>query len=123
MTGHTPQDENTPPSSPGAPAGTPPAAPSGAPPSAGPPVGAPPPGTRIPPESRAARSLTDRSKADDTPGERAARREAIEGPRIWPRVVGVLILLLGVGGAWLWQNPELIERATGSLFAGSATGT
>jgi len=34
-------------------------------------------------------------------------------PRIWPRVVGVLILLLGVGGAWIWQNPGLLQ----GLFA------
>ena len=30
--------------------------------------------------------------------------------RVWPRVVGVLILLLGAGGAFLWQNPQIARR-------------
>jgi len=34
------------------------------------------------------------------------------GPRLWPRVVGVLILLVGVGGTFLWFNPDLIGRGT-----------
>jgi hypothetical protein len=33
------------------------------------------------------------------------------GPRLWPRVVGVLILLLGVGGAFVWLDPEPARRA------------
>jgi hypothetical protein len=49
-----------------------------------------------------------------TPPEHATR------PRLWPRVVGVLILLLGAGGAWVWQNPGMVERSLGSLFPGSA---
>ena len=32
------------------------------------------------------------------------------GPRVWPRVAGVLILLAGAGGAFLWQNPDLAHR-------------
>jgi Mitochondrial inner membrane protein len=37
--------------------------------------------------------------------------EAREGgsPRLWPRVVGVAVLAAGVGGAWLWQHPELLK--------------
>jgi hypothetical protein len=35
-------------------------------------------------------------------------------------VVGVGILLLAVGGAWVWQNPGFIQRSLGSLFPGSA---
>jgi len=41
------------------------------------------------------------------------------GPRKWPRVVGVLVLLLGVGGAWIWQNPGFIQNSLGSLFPAS----
>lgn len=32
------------------------------------------------------------------------------GPRLWPRVAGALVLLAGVGGAWVWQNPEPARR-------------
>jgi hypothetical protein len=78
--------------------------------------------TPLPPESRAARSLTDRSKGEDHTVD-----EAREGaphdhrPRVWPRVVGVLVLLLGVGGAWLYQNPGFVQTTWTSLFPGSAT--
>ena len=41
--------------------------------------------------------------------------------RIWPRVVGVLVLLLGAGGAWLYQNPGFVQATWASLFPGSVT--
>jgi hypothetical protein len=79
------------------------------------------PGTRLPPESRAARSLTDRSKAEDTLTDGPQAEPApVDGPRVWPRVVGVLILLLGAGGVWIWQNPGFIPRSLSSLFQGPA---
>ncbi len=75
----------------------------------------------LPAESRAARSLTDRSKAEELPpGEIADAQEPSSGPRIWPRVVGVLILLLGAGGAWLWQNPGFIGSSWHALFSGQS---
>src|ERR1700678_4379487 len=40
-------------------------------------------------------------------------------PRLWPRVAGVLILLVGAGGAWIWQAPGFIQHTFGSLFSGS----
>ena len=30
------------------------------------------------------------------------------GPRLWPRVLGVAILLLGAGGVFVWQKPETV---------------
>jgi uncharacterized protein with PhoU and TrkA domain len=35
-------------------------------------------------------------------------------------VVGVLILLLGAGGAWVWQNPGFLGNAFGSMFSSSS---
>jgi hypothetical protein len=35
-------------------------------------------------------------------------------------VVGVLILLLGVAGAWVWQNPGFVQTTLRSVFPGSA---
>ncbi len=72
------------------------------------------------PESLAARSLTDRSKPEGShPAEPAVHPEPRGGPRLWPRVVGVLILLIGVGGAWVWQNPGFVESSMRSIFPGS----
>jgi hypothetical protein len=51
---------------------------------------------------------------DPPPPEREPRA------RIWPRVLGVLILLLGVGGAWLWQNPGSVQTTFGAWFPGLA---
>jgi hypothetical protein len=85
------------------------------------------PNTSLPPESRAARSLTDRSKVEggssDEPLAQSepAQLEAERGPRVWPRVVGVGILLLAVAGAWVWQNPGFIQHTMGSLFPGSTS--
>ena len=80
--------------------------------------------TGLPPESRAARSLTDRSKTEEVPANEAhplpePEPEPIRGPRVWPRVVGVLILLVGAGGAWVWQNPGFVQTSLRSLFPGS----
>jgi hypothetical protein len=85
-----------------------------------------PPDAQLPPESRAARSLTDRSVTDRPGPDGQVDETHVEpepGPRIWPRVVGVLILLVGVGGAWLWQDPGVLHNAFGSLFprAGQTT--
>lgn len=74
----------------------------------------PPPDAPLPPVSGAARSFTDQSG----PHESAPVQE--HGPRIWPRVVGVLILLLGAGGAWVWQNPGFLGNAFGSMFSSSS---
>jgi hypothetical protein len=77
------------------------------------------------PESRGARSLTDRSLSDRSPGEEILTNdtqthpEFATGPRVWPRVVGVLILLLGAGGAWVWQNPGPVQHALAPLLPGS----
>lgn len=85
------------------------------------PAGGAAPENRLPPESRAARSLTDRSKVEDVPGDEAhPGSDSHRGPRLWPRVVGVGILLLAAGGAWIWQNPGFIQRSTASLFPGFA---
>src|ERR1700674_3976334 len=78
---------------------------------------APQPG--LPPESRAARSLTDRSKAEE-PHTHESDPEPVSGPRLWPRVVGVLILLIGAGGVWIWQNPGFVQSSLRSLFPGTA---
>jgi hypothetical protein len=79
------------------------------------------PDTHGPSEAWATLSGTGRSdaegtEADDTQIPPAPRRRA----RIWPRVVGVLILLLGVGGAWIWQNPGFVQNRLNSLFPGTA---
>jgi len=56
---------------------------------------------------------TSTPSEDPRPSSQSSSR-----PRIWPRVVGVLILLLGVGGAWIWQDPGLLERSLGVMFPG-----
>ena len=38
---------------------------------------------------------------------------------MWPRVVGVLILLIVAGGAWIWQNPGFVQTSMRSLFPGT----
>ena len=76
---------------------------------------------RCRPSSRAARSLTDRSKAEGAPIDEPPDQPRTErGSRVWPRVVGVGILLLAAGGAWVWQNPGFLQHTMGSLFPGSA---
>jgi hypothetical protein len=75
-----------------------------------------PPSANLPPESRAARSLTDRSRSGEMQPEEMHEPDTDRGPRMWPRVVGVLILLLGASGAWVWQNPGSLR----SLFPGLA---
>ncbi len=72
--------------------------------------------TPVPPDTA---RLTDRPKADEHEQSHAASHPD-RGPRIWPRVVGVLILILVVGGVWLWQNPSTARDAWASLFPGSA---
>ena len=84
-------------------------------------VGGNPAPAGLPPESRAARSLTDRSKAEEPhTDEPHPEPEPVSGPRLWPRVVGVLILLIGAGGVWIWQNPGFVQSSMRSLFPGFA---
>jgi polyhydroxyalkanoate synthesis regulator phasin len=56
------------------------------------------------------------SGGETTPEVREVHPEPVHRPRIWPRVVGVLVLLAGAGGAWLWQNPDSLRL----LFPASA---
>jgi len=75
---------------------------------------------RVPPESGAAGIITDRRTPDEVPmNEIGAHPEPVSGPRLWPRIVGVVILLAGVSGAWVWQNPGFVQTSLGSLFPGS----
>jgi hypothetical protein len=84
-------------------------------------VGGNPAPAGLPPESRAARSLTDRSKAQEPhTDEPHTEPDPVSGPRLWPRVVGVLILLIGAGGVWIWQNPGFVQSSMRSLFPGFA---
>ena len=46
--------------------------------------------------------------------------EPVRGPRIWPRIVGVLLLLVIVGAVWIWQKPGSVESSLHWLFPGSA---
>ena len=91
------------------------------------PHGEPVSGGNAPFVSRGTRSLTDRSPTPPTPGTEAAAGkisaaepapELENGPRIWPRVVGVLILLAGVGGVFAWQDPAAVRRLTGLSLSG-----
>jgi hypothetical protein len=49
-----------------------------------------------------------------------AEPEPVRGPRIWPRIVGVLLLFVIVGGVWVWQKPGSVESSLHWLFPGSA---
>ena len=48
---------------------------------------------------------------NEAPGESSisSYAEPVRGPRLWPRVAGALILFLGAGGAWVWQNPASLH--------------
>jgi hypothetical protein len=75
------------------------------------------PDDRLAPESRAARSLTDHAPPAETSD--TVRSPPEPGPRLWPRVAGVAILLIGVAAVWTWQNPQSIRDAWHALFPGS----
>ncbi len=68
------------------------------------------------PASASAASPSPSLSASASPGASVSRPAAAprpvpeRGPRLWPRVAGALILLAGVGGAWVWQNPEPARR-------------
>ena len=58
---------------------------------------------------------------EPAPTEAAASlRNPAAGPRIWPRIVGVLLLFVIVGGVWIWQNPGSVYWSLRSWFPGSA---
>jgi hypothetical protein len=71
-----------------------------------------PPGGEIVPEPASRFARRSRSSggkiAPESPAD-ASRAHPSSGPRVWPRIVGVLVLLLGAGGAWLWQNPGTLQ--------------
>src|SRR5262249_26455215 len=66
-----------------------------------------------------ARSLTDH--APPTGPSEHIRPTPEAGPRLWPRVVGVLILLLGVAAAWIWQDPASVRNVWHAVFPGSVS--
>jgi hypothetical protein len=81
-------------------------------------------GPRVPLETRAVRSLSDRSPPDgspEAPPREPAKPVPEPGPRLWPRVVGVGLLLVGALAVWIWQNPGFFEQTFSSLFGGSGT--
>lgn len=94
-------------------------------PTPGPPSGSQPlPGSSppdaaspLPPESRAARSLTDRSIPEDPPPIEPLP-EPYPRPRTWPRIVGVLILLVVAAGVFAWQEPDAVRSSLRWLFPG-----
>lgn len=53
------------------------------------------------------------------PPEPEPRRRA----RIWPRVVGVLLLFVVVGGVWIWQNPGFVQSRLRPWFPGPGGGS
>lgn len=50
----------------------------------------------------------------------ATHPEAVRGPRIWPRIAGVLLLFVIVGGVWIWQNPAFVRSSLRWAWPGSA---
>ncbi len=53
------------------------------------------------------------------PDATAAHPAPVTGPRMWPRIVGVLLLFVIVGGVWIWQNPGFVQSRMGWLLPGS----
>jgi len=45
------------------------------------------------------------------PDATAAHPEPVSRARIWPRIVGVLLLFVIVGGVWIWQNPGFVQSS------------
>jgi len=90
-------------------------------PSSGPtPDGITTPGANVHSDSWAALARADRSSAEEIlTDETETPPPQVTRARMWPRVVGVLILLVGAGGAWVWQNPGFVQNSLGSLFPGS----
>ena len=57
------------------------------------------------------------------PDATAAHPEPVSRARIWPRIVGVLLLFVIVGGVWIWQNPGFVQSSLRWFLPNSAAGT
>jgi hypothetical protein len=64
--------------------------------------------------------------AHQEPGEEPGQTETtaahptpVRGPRMWPRIVGVLLLFVIVGGVWIWQNPGFVQSHVRWLLPGA----
>lgn len=51
--------------------------------------------------------------AEDTP-------PPARGPRLWPRIAGVALLLVVVAGVWIWLNPGFVQSTLQAWLPGSA---
>ena len=60
-------------------------------------------------------------EAGEEPVQPEASPPPVSRPRMWPRIVGVLLLFVIVGGVWIWQNPGFVQSHMPWLFAGSAS--
>jgi len=90
-----------------------------APPPGSHPGGGPTPETN---DSWAVLSGTERSDAEETPTDNAETSpEPVRRSRVWPRIVGVLILLVGVGAGLAWENPGFVRHSLGSWFPESVS--
>jgi hypothetical protein len=61
-------------------------------------------------------------EAGEEPGQpeaTATHPAPVRGPRMWPRIVGVLLLFVIVGGVWIWQNPGFVQSHMRWLLPGS----
>ncbi len=45
------------------------------------------------------------------PDQADAKAEPVNGSRIWPRIIGVLLLFVIAGGVWSWQNPTFVQSS------------
>lgn len=81
------------------------------------------PGAAVPPKSPARPPVTRPPANGATPSVASdSKPMPVAGPRLWPRVVGVLILVVGVGGVFAWQDPAAVSRLTGLSFGDGDAG-